>query len=87
MDLFIDKSYENDVESKLNYHSLLYGSSEALTGLTVIGTYQYSFKSGDAIIVRSTSISGVHITNSSGNYLQEFLIGNDTKKFVDGQFS
>jgi hypothetical protein len=87
MDLFIDKYYQNSVENKINYYDFLYASSDSLSNYDILGTYQFSFKSGGAILVRSTTIDDVHIKNEDGEFLQEFKISSDMKKFVDADFS
>jgi hypothetical protein len=80
MDLFIDKYYENEVENKLNYHKILYGNSDDLN-LTIEGIYQFSFRTGNSLIVVSESINSVKVINN-GVYLQEFKIANNMKRFT-----
>jgi len=80
MDLFIDRYYENEVENKLNYHKILYGDSDS--NLTIEGTYQFSFRTGNSLIVVSeSSINSVKVINN-GVYLQEFRIANNMKRFT-----
>jgi hypothetical protein len=84
MDLFIDRYYENEVENKLNYHQLLYGSTDLnptpeLTFINcVVGD---SFRTGNSLIVIKTPIDDVHVKNGEV-YLQEFKIANNIKRFT-----
>jgi hypothetical protein len=81
MDLFIDKYYENEVENKLNYYRLLYGTSDSISSLTIEGTYQSSFRTGNSLIIVSTDIDTVKVKNGSV-YLQEFKIADNMKRFT-----
>jgi hypothetical protein len=84
MDLFIDRYYENEVENKLNYHQLLYGTSTPnltpeLTFINcVVGD---SFRTGNVLIIVKTPIDNVHVKNGEV-HLQEFKIANNMKRFT-----
>jgi hypothetical protein len=84
MDLFIDKYYENEVENKLNYYQLLYGTStpNSTPGLNFINcVVEDSFRTGNSLIVIKTLIDDVHVKNGEV-YLQEFKIANNMKRFT-----
>jgi hypothetical protein len=81
IDLYIDLYYKKDVENKLQYHTFIYGQTEPLNGIEIIGSYSYFFKTGNAIIVKSDSIDSVKMRNGT-LFLQETKITDKIKKFV-----
>jgi hypothetical protein len=93
MDFFIDKYYKKDVENKLNYHQILYGTNDdasfqviggtpTTTSFQVIGgTPTTTIIHENVVVLFSSSIDNVHVLVNNV-YMQEFKISTTAKKFV-----
>jgi hypothetical protein len=81
MDFFIDKYYKKDVENKLNYHQILYGTNDAASFQVIGGTPTTTIINGNVILLYSNSIDNIHVLVNNV-YMQEFKISTTAKKFV-----
>jgi hypothetical protein len=81
MDFFIDKYYEKDVENKLNYHQVLYGTNGTASYQVIGGTPTATIINGNVVVLFSNSIDTIHVLVNNV-YMQEFKIAINAKKFV-----
>jgi hypothetical protein len=81
MDFFIDKYYKKDVENKLNYHQILYGTNDTASYQVIGGTPTAEIIHGNVVILFSNSIDSIHVLVNNV-YMQEFKIATNAKKFV-----
>ena len=83
MELFIDKYYNEDVENKIDYNKVLYGTDSGtdFNFFNETPLAGYYFFGGKVIFAFGSNIDRVKVIKD-GIYAQEFRISDRCKKFI-----